>query len=357
MVLGSYAKGAQQEYMRKGHPLWLRKSEYEKWAKEVLAPEKYAEVTKRYGEAPGHLLTRGDSIAVACLRYGNVLLFPQPRPAIGDDDFKLVHGVEVPPPHSYLAPYLYVLKGFDADALIHFGTHGNLEFTPGRDAGMRKQDWSSQLIGAIPHFYYYTTGNIGEAVIAKRRSHAALLTYLTPPYAESGMRQKYATLLNDVRQVEHLFKYVRVGKPLLYTLADCREMAGKLTAAHATEKHTHVVFVGHGTEHPANAIYSQMDRLMKQCSPRCHVGTIEGFPALDDVVQQLRQAKARCVVLVPLMFVAGDHAKNDISVEWKEALEKEGMQVQLCIEGLGQRADVQDLFVRHVREAMNDNKR
>ena len=136
--------------------------------------------------------------------------------------------------------------------------------------------------------------------------------------------EEYATLLNDVRQVEHLFKYVRVGKPLLYTLADCREMAGKLTAAHATEKHTHVVFVGHGTEHPANAVYSQMDRLMKQCSPRCHVGTIEGFPALDDVVQQLRQAKARCVVLVPLMFVAGDHAKNDISVEWKEALEKEG---------------------------------
>lgn len=166
--------------------------------------------------------------------------------------------------------------------------------------------------------------------------------------------EEYATLLNDVRQVEHLFKYIRVGKPLLYTLVDCREMAEKLTAAHATEKHTHVVFVGHGTEHPANAIYSQMDRLMKQCSPRCHVGTIEGFPALDDVVQQLRQVKAHRVVLVPLMFVAGDHAKNDISVEWKEALEKEGMQVELCIEGLGQRADVQDLFVRHVRDAMND---
>ena len=200
LVLGSYAKGAQQEYMRKGHPVWLSMSEYEKWAKEVLAPEKYTEVTARYGKAPGSLLAHGDSIAVACLRYGNVLLFPQPRPALGDDDFKLVHGVEVPPPHSYLAPYLYVQKGFGADALIHFGTHGNLEFTPGRDAGMRKQDWSSQLIGATPHFYYYTTGNIGEAVIAKRRSHAALLTYLTPPYAESSMRQKYATLLNDVHK-------------------------------------------------------------------------------------------------------------------------------------------------------------
>ena len=91
LVLGSYAKGAQQEYMRKGHPVWLSKTEYEKWAKEVLAPEKYAEVTARYGEAPGCLLAHGDSIAVACLRYGNVVLFPQPRPALGDDDFKLVH--------------------------------------------------------------------------------------------------------------------------------------------------------------------------------------------------------------------------------------------------------------------------
>ena len=200
MVLGSYAKGAQEEYMRKGHPLWLSRQQYEQWAKEVLPTEKYQEVISRYGEAPGELLAKGDSIAVACVRYGNVLLFPQPRPALGDDDFKLVHGVEVAPPHSYLAPYLYIQKGFQADALIHFGTHGNLEYTPGRDAGMCPQDWSQQLIGPTPHFYYYTTSNIGEAIIAKRRSNAVLLTYLTPPYAESGMRQKYNALHNDIHK-------------------------------------------------------------------------------------------------------------------------------------------------------------
>lgn len=200
IVLGSYAKGAQEEYMQKGHPLWLGRQQYEQWAKEVLPAEKYQEVVSRYGEAPGELLSRGDSIAMACVRYGNVLLFPQPRPALGDDDFKLVHGAEVAPPHSYLAPYLYVQKGFQADALIHFGTHGNLEYTPGRDAGMRREDWSLQLIGSTPHFYYYTTGNIGEAIIAKRRSNAVLLTYLTPPYAESGMRQKYAALHNDLHK-------------------------------------------------------------------------------------------------------------------------------------------------------------
>ena len=200
MVLGSYAKGAQEEYMKKGHPLWLSSQQYEQWAKEVLPIEKYQEVVSRYGEAPGELLAKGDSIAIACVRYGNVLLFPQPRPALGDDDFRLVHGVEVAPPHSYLAPYLYIQKGFQADALIHFGTHGNLEFTPGRDAGMRPHDWSQQLIGPTPHFYYYTTSNIGEAIIAKRRSNAVLLTYLTPPYAESGMHQKYNALHNDLHK-------------------------------------------------------------------------------------------------------------------------------------------------------------
>lgn len=200
IVLGSYARGAQEQYMRQGHPLWIGKKQYETWAAEVVPKAKYEEVKRHYGDAPGSLLSRGDSLAVACLRYGNVLLFPQPRPALGDDDFKLVHGVDVPPPHSYLAPYLYMQKGFKADALIHFGTHGNLEYLPGRDAGMRKEDWSTMLVGNLPHFYYYTTGNLGESIIAKRRSHATLLTYLTPPYAESGLRKKYASLLADVHK-------------------------------------------------------------------------------------------------------------------------------------------------------------
>ena len=200
LVLGSYARGAQREFMAQAHPLWLAKDTYEQWAHEVLTEAKYAEVTRRYGPAPGELLSRGDSLAVACLRYGNVLIFPHPRPALGDDDFRVEHGVDVAPPHSYLAPYLYMQRGFRADALIHFGTHGNLEFTPGRDAAMRRDDWSLQLIGPTPHFYFYTTGNIGEAIIAKRRSHAVLLTYLTPPYAESGMQQKYGKLHDEVHK-------------------------------------------------------------------------------------------------------------------------------------------------------------
>ena len=175
-------------------PLWAVKSDYEQWVKQVIPAAKYAEVTDRYGTPP-------DSIPMTAVRYGSVLLFLQPRPALGDDDFRFVHGVDVAPPHSYLAPYLYMQREFQADALVHFGTHGNLEFTPGRDAAMRREDWSQQLIGPVPHFYVYTTFNIGEAVIAKRRSHAVILTYLTPPYAESGMRGRYAALHNDIHRL------------------------------------------------------------------------------------------------------------------------------------------------------------
>lgn len=175
------------------HPLWTTRNVYEEWTRQVIPAAKYAEVTARYGTPP-------DSIPMTAVRYGNVLLFLQPRPALGDDDFRFVHGVDVAPPHSYLAPYLYMQREFQADALVHFGTHGNLEFTPGRDAAMRRDDWSQQLIGPTPHFYFYTTGNIGEAVIAKRRSHAVIMTYLTPPYAESGMRQKYNQLHQDIHK-------------------------------------------------------------------------------------------------------------------------------------------------------------
>ncbi|MDR0714510.1 MAG: cobaltochelatase subunit CobN [Bacteroidales bacterium] len=205
IVLGSYAKGAQEQYLAEANPVWLSASQYETWARETLTEAKYAEVVARYGKAPGELLTAENEngepqIAVACVRFGNILLFPQPRPAIGDDEFKLVHGMPVAPPHSYLAPYLYVRKGFCADALIHFGTHGNLEFTPGKNVALSQNDWADVLTGDLPHFYFYTTGNIGESIIAKRRTHAVLVTHLTPPYVESGMRQQYASLLDDIHR-------------------------------------------------------------------------------------------------------------------------------------------------------------
>ncbi|MCM1521189.1 MAG: cobaltochelatase subunit CobN [Muribaculaceae bacterium] len=197
-VMGDYASAAQTRFMDEADPVWLHKDEYESLASKVLDPEKYQEIIERYGDAPGGILSRGDSLAMAMVRFGNILLFPQPRPAVGDDDFKMAHGVDVAPPHSYIAPYLYMQEVFDADALIHFGTHGNLEFTPGKNAALSGADWADALVGNRPHFYFYTTGNIGESVIAKRRSHAVIVSHLTPPFIETGISEKYRGILNEI---------------------------------------------------------------------------------------------------------------------------------------------------------------
>jgi len=203
-LFGDYAKGDISEFLRNGNPLWIKKSEYEQWAKAVIAPDKYKEVTDKYGEAPGEFMTvtRDDepALAVACIRLGNIALFPQPKAALEGDDFKIVHGAEVAPPHSYIAPYIWAQKAFKANAFIHFGTHGSLEFTPGKQTALSHKDWADCLMGAMPHFYYYTISNVGEGIIAKRRLHAALVSYLTPPFMESKTRNQFDELLRTIEK-------------------------------------------------------------------------------------------------------------------------------------------------------------
>ena len=92
-----------------------------------------------------------------------------------------------------------VQYGFGADALIHFGTHGSLEFTPGKQVALCHDDWPDRLIGALPHFYIYSIANVGEGVIAKRRAYAGLQSYLTPPFMESSLRGTYRKLSEAIK--------------------------------------------------------------------------------------------------------------------------------------------------------------
>ena len=106
----------------------------------------------------------------------------------------------------------------------------------------------------------------------------------------------------------------------------------------------------HGTYTPSTAIYSQMDYMLKAGGlTNFHVGTIEGYPTFDTMLAQLKAGKAKRVTLIPFMFVAGDHAKNDIAGEWKEMLEKEGFTVSAQLEGLGQIPEIQEIFIDHIR--------
>lgn len=156
------------------------------------------------------------------------------------------------------------------------------------------------------------------------------------------------SLRRDVATVVPFFSEIRVGNPLLYSVEDAEALVSVLENRKPEKGST--VFVGHGTYTPATATYAMLDYMMKARGLKdFYVGTVEGYPAFDNVLAQLKTAKAKQVTLVPLMFVAGDHAKNDIAGEWKESLESAGMKVDVRMEGLGQIPEVQDLFIEHAR--------
>ncbi len=166
------------------------------------------------------------------------------------------------------------------------------------------------------------------------------------------------SLRREVASVEGFFEDIRVGAPLLYDVADCAKVAEILAARHAdatdARKKAHVVLVGHGTYTPATATYSQMDYLFSaQGNPLFHVATLEGYPTFETMLARLKAAGARRVTLVPLLFVAGDHVTNDIAVDWKQALEAEGLQVDCRLEGLGEIPEIQDIYIDHIRYSLH----
>ena len=199
-VFNLYAKGAFDDFMKNGKPALVSKNDYDSWVKKTLRPEKYQEVVKANGEFPGEFMATPDGkLAVARVQFGNVVLLPQNAAGKGDNAFQIVHGTDAAPPHTYIASYLWTQYGFKADVLIHFGTHGSLEFTPKKQVALSNLDWPDRLVGALPHFYLYTIGNVGEGLIAKRRSYAGLQSYLTPPFMESGMRGMYGELSSKLK--------------------------------------------------------------------------------------------------------------------------------------------------------------
>lgn len=203
-VLNTYAEGAFDDFLKNGHPQLIKKEDYETWIRQTLSKELYKEVTDIYGEAPGIYMSvvenEEEYLAVARIQLGNIVLLPQPMAALGDDNFAIVHGAKMPPPHTYIGSYLWTQFGFKADALIHFGTHGSLEFTPQKQVALSSNDWGDRLVGTIPHFYYYTIGNIGESMMAKRRSYATTISYLTPAFTESNTRSQFKTLQDKIRE-------------------------------------------------------------------------------------------------------------------------------------------------------------
>lgn len=202
-VFGTYAEGAYTQFLQSGHPALVTAHQFAGWTQKALSKKMIKEMNQLYGSFPGKYMATDDGkLAVARLQFGNVALLPQMMAGVGGDSFKIVHGTDQAPPYTYVASYLWARYGFSADALIHFGTHGSLEYTPRKQVALDSNDWSDRLIGVVPHFYIYTIGNVGEAMIAKRRTYAQTQSYLTPPFKESELRQTYKQLSDAIQSYE-----------------------------------------------------------------------------------------------------------------------------------------------------------
>lgn len=211
-VFNAYAGGAKADFLKNGNPELISAEEYSQWTAKAVRPTMMADVVALDGEFPGsYISTDNGELALPRVDLGNVVLLPQLAAGAGDDDFAIVHGTDAAPPLAYIASYLWAQYGFGADVMIHFGTHGSLEFTPKKQVALSANDWADVLVGAMPHLYIYSIGDVGEGVIAKRRSYATLQSHLTPPFMESNVRGIYKELCSAIQQYNDLL--YADGKP------------------------------------------------------------------------------------------------------------------------------------------------
>ncbi|WP_395702537.1 magnesium chelatase subunit H [Aquabacterium sp.] len=155
---------------------------------EHLRREKHLrQIEAQWGPAPGKHQSDGRSLFVLGERFGNVFVGIQPAFGHEGDPMRLLFERGFAPTHAFSAFYRWLREDFEAHAVLHFGTHGALEFMPGKQAGLSGRCWPDRLIGDLPNIYLYASNNPSEGMIAKRRAAATLVSYLTPPVAHAGL--------------------------------------------------------------------------------------------------------------------------------------------------------------------------
>ena len=173
----------------------------------TLPEEARKKMTEQWGEAPGDIMLSDEgNILVPGTMNGNIFMTVQPARQYGMDPARAYHDPTIAPTHQYLAFYYWLREVFKADAVIHLGTHGNLEWLPGKATGLDRSSYSDIALGSLPNIYPYLMTISGEGVIAKRRSSACLIGYLPAPVAEAGAFDELAELEKMADEYSHFQK-------------------------------------------------------------------------------------------------------------------------------------------------------
>ncbi|WP_347814028.1 sirohydrochlorin cobaltochelatase [Halanaerobium saccharolyticum] len=173
---------------------------------------------------------------------------------------------------------------------------------------------------------------------------------------------EYHDLIKAVKKYKNKFRVLKAGQALLTKTEDYFELADTIAAEIKIKdkKKEAVVLMGHGSQHAANSVYSAFDYILKDKGlANYYVGTVEGYPELDQVIKKLKEKDYQKIKLAPLMLVAGDHAQNDMAGEeelsWKKRLEAEGYQVEIQLQGLGEYKGVQQCYINKITGLINES--
>lgn len=196
--IGSWAPGELDSLVKAG-AMTIPVDKYLEWY-QTLPQTLRDQVEKEWGPPPGNIMVHNGQLVIPGAMLGKIFIGPQPMRGWADDPDKIAHSPSLPPPHQYIAFYLWLQKEYGADAVIHLGTHGTLEWLPGRSVGLGEADWPDALIGNMPDIYPYIVNNPGEATQAKRRGYAVTIGHLTPPLIKPklyGSLAELQTLITD----------------------------------------------------------------------------------------------------------------------------------------------------------------
>ena len=199
--VGVWAPGALQEVVDSGNVTLVSVDRYLPWYN-ALPDSVRSDVEARWGEPPGEIMVYEGKFVIPTVTFGNVVFVPQPTRGGLSDESAIFHDKTLPPTHQYLAAYYWINQIFDADAMIHFGTHGTQEWLPGNEVGLWRYDYPAIMVDDTPVVYPYIMDNVGEGTQAKRRGNAVIIDHLTPPIVAAGIYDELATLHEKIHTYE-----------------------------------------------------------------------------------------------------------------------------------------------------------
>ena len=182
----------------------LRTEHYNAWFA-TLPEEARFELEAQWGAAPGRHRIHEDALTFSGIEAGNVLVAIQPPRGYGDDPVAVYHSPNLPPTHHYLAFYRWLEEVWGADAIVHLGKHGTLEWLPGKSVALSAGCWPDAALGDVPLFYPFVVNDPGEGIQAKRRAHAVVIDHLLPPMTR-------ADTYDELTKLEQLFdEYAQIS--------------------------------------------------------------------------------------------------------------------------------------------------